>query len=75
MGRRLQQHVRPCAPSLPEHSHERYQVALGKCVNLSDPAHQEQCNHDAAIALAEARQTCDERSMPGRRMRKLAKPL
>lgn len=37
-----------------------YQVALGKCVNLSDPAQQEQCNQDAATTLAEAQQTCGE---------------
>jgi hypothetical protein len=35
-----------------------YQVALGKCVNLSDPAARKACEKQAAADLADAQQTC-----------------
>ena len=35
-----------------------YKVALGKCVNISDPATQEDCQKQAATDLADALDTC-----------------
>jgi hypothetical protein len=35
-----------------------YKVALGKCVNISDPATQKDCQKQAATDLADALQTC-----------------
>ena len=35
-----------------------YQVALGKCANLSDPAARKACEKQAAADLADAQQTC-----------------
>lgn len=35
-----------------------YQVALGKCINITDPAGRRACQQQAAIDLADARDTC-----------------
>jgi len=35
-----------------------YQVALGKCVNIADPAARRSCEQQAAADLADARDTC-----------------
>jgi len=35
-----------------------YQVALGKCINITDPAARRSCERQAAADLADARDTC-----------------
>src|SRR5262249_23551819 len=35
-----------------------YQVAIGKCVNITDPAKRSSCQQQAAADLADARNTC-----------------
>jgi hypothetical protein len=35
-----------------------YQVALGKCINIADPAARRSCEHQAAADLTDARDTC-----------------
>ena len=37
-----------------------YEVALGKCVNVSDPAARKACQKQAAADLADAQQTCKD---------------
>jgi len=37
-----------------------YQLALGKCDNLADPAQRQACQSQASADLQDARQTCQE---------------